>query len=83
MDLDGALAAKVSAVNVRRKNSRALLVCGFCERASVGFVLTGRGRLQYTVQDPRAIEGGAAMIWRCYQGFLLATWQFASSLTCA
>ena len=29
MDLDGALAAKVSAVNVRRKNSRALLVCGF------------------------------------------------------
>ena len=31
MDLDGALAAKVSAVTVRRKkkNSRALLVCGF------------------------------------------------------
>ena len=24
----------------------------------MGFVLTGRGRLQYTVQDPRSIEGG-------------------------
>ena len=24
----------------------------------MGFFLTGRGRLQYTVQDPRTFEGG-------------------------